>query len=144
MKALLAALLLSAAGWSASAQEGMMAPPAEAGQGGTMMMAGPASRIIPFTDLATARLLAAQAPTVLFFRATWCPTCQQAMRELQAGAGRLGEVAVLVVDYDQAGELKKRYGVTSQHTWVRIDASGRKLAVWNGGGLEELLRRMGS
>jgi len=52
-------------------------------------------------------------------------------------------VLVLVVDYDKAGELKKRYGVTYQHTWVRIDGAGRKLAVWNGGGLDELLRRMG-
>ncbi|OHD20957.1 MAG: hypothetical protein A2064_06080 [Spirochaetes bacterium GWB1_66_5] len=65
------------------------------------------------------------------------------MRELEAGADRLGDVLVLVVDYDKAGELKKRYGVTYQHTWVRIDGAGRKLAVWNGGGLEELLRRVG-
>jgi thiol-disulfide isomerase/thioredoxin len=108
-----------------------------------MMMSGSSSRIIPFSDLSTARLLAAQGPTVLFFNAAWCPTCRATMGELQAGAERLGEVLVIVVDYDRAGELKKRYGVTYQHTWVRIDADGRKLAIWNGGGLDELLRRMG-
>jgi thiol-disulfide isomerase/thioredoxin len=134
-------LLLIVTGVAASAQEGMMAPPTE-GQGGSMMMSGSSSRIIPFSDLTTARLLAAQGPTVLFFQASWCPTCRAAMKELEAGAGRLGDVLVLVVDYDRAGELKKRYGVTYQHTWVRIDASGGKLAVWNGGGLDELLRRM--
>jgi thiol-disulfide isomerase/thioredoxin len=140
---MLAVLLLIASGIAAPAQESMMAPPAESGQGGTMMMSAPASRIVPFTDLSTARLLAAQGPTVLFFHASWCPTCRAAMRELQAGADRLGGVLVLVVDYDRAGELKKRYGVTYQHTWVRIDSSGRKTEVWNGGGVDELLRRIG-
>jgi thioredoxin 1 len=143
MRAILAVLLLSVCGMALPAQEGMMAPPVEPGEGGSMMMSGSASRIIPFTDLSTARLLAAQGPTVLFFQASWCPTCRATMKELEAGAGRLGNVLVLVVDYDRAGELKKRYGVTYQHTWVRIDASGRKTAVWNGGGLDELLRRMG-
>jgi thiol-disulfide isomerase/thioredoxin len=143
MRRILAALLLIGSGTAAMAQEGMMAPPAEA-QGGSMMMAAPASRLVPFTDLATARLLAGQGPTVLFFQASWCPTCQAAMRELQAAGERLGGVVVLIVDYDKAGELKKRYGVSYQHTWVRIDAAGRKTAIWNGGGLDELLRRTGS
>jgi thioredoxin 1 len=142
MRGFLAALFISLSAMAVLAQEGMMAPPTE-GQGGSMMMSGAASRIVPFTDLATAKLLAAQSPTVLFFSASWCPTCQAAMRELQAGADRLGGVVVLVVDYDRAGELKKRYGVTYQHTWVRIDSGGRKLAVWSGGGVDELLRRVG-
>ena len=142
MRGFLAALLLSVTGMAIPAQEGMMAPPAESGQGGTMMMSAPASRIVPFTDLSTARLLAAQSPTVLFFSASDCTTCAAAMRDLQAGSERLGGVVVLVVDYDRAGELKKRYGVTNEHTWVRIDAAGGKLAVWNGGGLDELLRRV--
>ncbi len=143
MRGFLAILFLGAAGLAVQAQEGMMAPPAEAGQGGTMMMSG-ASRIVPFTDLPTARYLAARAPTVFFFQSAGCQTCQAALRELQAGARRLGQAVVIVVDYDRAAELKKLYGVSSEHTWVRIDADGRKLAAWSGGGLEELLRRVGS
>jgi hypothetical protein len=143
MRTFLAALLLCLAGMAASAQEGMMAPPAEAGQGGSMMMSG-AARIIPFSDLSTARYLAARAPTVFFFQRAGCQSCQAALRELQAGARRLGQAVVIVVDYDRAADLKKLYGVSSEHTWVRIDADGRKLAAWSGGGLEELLRRVGS
>jgi thiol-disulfide isomerase/thioredoxin len=135
-------LLLSLAGTAAFAQDGMMAPPAESEQGGSMMMSGSASRIIPFQDLSTARLLAAQGPTVLFFSASWCPTCRAAMRELEAGYGRLGDTVVVVVDYDRSGDLKKRYGVTYQHTWVQIDSEGRKLAVWSGGGVDEILRKV--
>ncbi len=144
MRTLLAALLLGLAAMAASAQESMMAPPAEAGQGGSMMMSGGASRIIPFSDLSTARYLAARAPTVFFFQSAGCQSCQVALRELQAGTRRLGQAVVIVVDYDRAADLKKLYGVSSQHTWVRIDAEGRKLAAWSGGGLEELLRRVGS
>ena len=136
-------LLLCLAGAVVYAPEGMMAPPADPGPGGSMMMSGAASRIVTFTSLAAAQLLAAQGPTVLFFSASWCPTCRAAMRELEAGVERLGGVVVVVVDYDRAGELKKRYGVTYQHTWVRIDSRGGKLAVWSGGGVEELLRRIG-
>ena len=143
MKAVLPLLFFSVIVLAVPAQEGMMAPPAEAGQGGTMMMAGPSARIIPFTDLSTARLLAARGRTVLFFQGSGCPTCQAAMRELQAGAGRLGDLVVIVVDYDRAGELKKSYGVSGPHTWVGIDSSGRKTAIWNGGGVDELLRRIG-
>jgi len=143
MKGFLTAALLSVSVLADQAQESMMAPPSEAGQGGAMMMSGAASRVVAFTTLAAARLLAAQGPTVLFFSASWCPTCRAAMRELEAGVERLGGVVVVVVDYDRAGELKKRYGVTYQHTWVRIDAGGRRLEAWNGGGLDELLRRMG-
>jgi len=143
MKGFLTAALLSVSVLAVQAQESMMAPPAEAGQGGAMMMSGAASRIVTFTSLAAAQLLAAQGPTVLFFSASWCPTCRAAMRELEAGVERLGGVVVVVVDYDRAGELKKRYGVTYQHTWVRIDSRGGKLAVWSGGGVEELLRRIG-
>jgi thiol-disulfide isomerase/thioredoxin len=141
MRGILAALLLFACGAAGLAQEGMMAPPA-AGQGGSMMMSASASRIVPFNDLATARLLAERGPAVLFFQASACQSCQAALRELQAGAQRLGDVVVLVVDYDREGELGKRYGVSSPHAWVRIDGGGRKLAAWSGGGLEELLRRM--
>jgi thiol-disulfide isomerase/thioredoxin len=107
-----------------------------------MMMSGPVTRVIPFKDLTTARLLAAQGPTVLFFSASWCPTCRAAMRELESDTKRLGDTVVVVVDYDRAADVKKRYGVTYQHTWVQIDAEGRKLAVWSGGGIDEVLRRV--
>ena len=135
-------LLLCLAGAVGYAQEGMMAPPADPGQGGSMMMSGPVNRVIPFKDLTTARLLAAQGPTVLFFSASWCPTCRAAMRELETDSGRLGDTVVVVVDYDRSADVKKRYGVTYQHTWVQIDAEGRKLAVWSGGGIDEVLRRV--
>jgi thioredoxin 1 len=48
-------------------------------------------------------------------------------------------ITVLVVNYDKARDLKEKYHITYQHTFVQIDGNGDKLAVWNGGGVDTLL-----
>ncbi|MDP3178456.1 MAG: thioredoxin family protein [Spirochaetaceae bacterium] len=92
-----------------------------------------------FTTLDEARAMAAKKPTYLFFSASWCPTCRSALKEIDARAKELEEVAILIVDYDRSAELKKRYGIVSQHSFVRIDPTGTVLAAWNGGGVDEIL-----
>jgi thioredoxin 1 len=92
-----------------------------------------------FTDLAAAESIAAKGPTVLFFAADWCPNCQADLRDINANGRRLGAVAVVVVNYDMAKDLEKKYAVTAQDTFVQIDRQGDKLAVWNGGGVDGIL-----
>lgn len=63
--------------------------------------------------------------SVLFFHAAWCPYCQQADKDLTQWYGSTGfPLTVYKVDYDTQTELKSRYGVTTQHTFVKIDGSG--------------------
>lgn len=85
------------------------------------------------------RRLAADGPTVLFFFATWCPNCQQAARDF---SDRWSDVkpgiALVVADYDKQVALKTRYGVTYQDTYVQVDADGRRIKIWNGGGIAAL------
>lgn len=80
---------------------------------------------------------------ILFFHAPWCPTCKAADAELNK---RLGEipagVTIFKTDYDSNSDLKKKYGVTYQHTFVQVDAQGNELTKWNGGGLEEVIARL--
>jgi len=97
--------------------------------------------LLPFTGLEKAAMTADTGPAVLFFFADWCPDCQAALKELRSRAEELGKVTVYIVNYDKSPELKRKYGVTYQHTFVRIDPRGEALAVWNGGGLDEILRR---
>jgi thiol-disulfide isomerase/thioredoxin len=87
-----------------------------------------------FTTLEAAESLAAKQPTVLFFAADWCPYCQADLKDINANGRRLGNVAIVVADYDKATELKAKYGITVQDTFVQIDASGMQKAVWRGGG----------
>jgi thiol-disulfide isomerase/thioredoxin len=76
---------------------------------------------------------AAEGSVVLFFRASWCPTCQGADMDIRANAKNIPKgVTILDVNYDNSQELKKKYSVTYQHTYVQIDASGNQIAKWSG------------
>lgn len=97
---------------------------------------------IDFKDLKSARMLAEKGPVVLFFYATWCPTCNAAMKDIDKDPGRLGDVTVVIVNYDKERDLKAKYKITYQHTFVQIDNQGNPLAVWNGGGVDEILKHV--
>ena len=104
-----------------------------------------ASDLIPpfkdFTDLDSAAMMADEAPTVLFFYASWCPTCRAAARELKADPGKLDGINLLIVDYDKSRDLQRRYGVTYQHTFVIIDSDGEAVTKWNGGGVDDIVMK---
>lgn len=74
--------------------------------------------------------LANAGNVVLFFAADWCPTCRAADANLRDSAIPDG-VHVLKVNYDTATDLKKKYGVTYQHTFVQVDAEGTQLKKWS-------------
>ncbi len=86
---------------------------------------------------------------VLFFFANWCPTCQPADKSFSENNAKIpADVTVIRVNYndtetDQAEkDLAKKYGITYQHTFVQIDASGEEIAKWNGGQIDELLSNL--
>jgi thiol-disulfide isomerase/thioredoxin len=75
----------------------------------------------------------AEGDVVLFFNASWCPTCKQARENLEADPAAIpAGLTIVTVDYDDSDELKQKYGVTVQHTFVQVDADGNELAKWNG------------
>lgn len=77
---------------------------------------------------------------VYFFHAPWCPTCRPADAQFQANADKIPDDVVLFkTDYDSSDELKKRYGITYQHTYVLVDNAGNAVKKWNGGAMEELI-----
>lgn len=77
--------------------------------------------------------LAEKGKVVLFFRASWCPTCRSLDADIKAHLGAIPEgVTILDVDYDKSTELKQKYGVTMQHTLVQVDAQGTLITKWTG------------
>ncbi len=83
---------------------------------------------------------------VLYFYASWCPTCRPADADLKANASTFpSDVVVIRVNYNdpetdqEEKELAKQYGVTYQHTFVQIDGQGQQVTKWNGGQTTELL-----
>lgn len=70
---------------------------------------------------------------VLFFRASWCPTCRALDRDIENNRNNIPkDLLILDVDYDQYKDLKKKYGVTYQHTLVKVDANGNMIKKWSG------------
>lgn len=80
---------------------------------------------------------------VLFFHAAWCPTCQAAEKDIQSKLSEIPEnITIFKTDYDTQTELKKKYDITYQHTFVQVDEQGNEIAKWNGGGVDEIITRV--
>ena len=76
---------------------------------------------------------------ILFFYAPWCPFCKVADAAFTSRTGDIpAGVTVLKTSYDNEKELKTKYGVTYQHTFVQIDAQGNQITKWNGGDIDSL------
>lgn len=88
--------------------------------------------------------MAKDGKVVLFFKASWCPSCRALDSDIKASlSGIPAGVTILEVDYDKSGELKQKYGVTMQHTLVQVDAQGTLLNKWSGGGtLESVVEKL--
>ena len=81
---------------------------------------------------------------VLFFKANWCPTCRGVDADITANAGAIPEgIHILKINYDASDALKAKYGVTYQHTFVQVDASGNLIKKWSGSPtLAEIIRQI--
>lgn len=110
--------------------------------GSELRFAMSTGRKVIYTDIEAAKALAAKAPIVLFFAADWCSLCQADLKDINANGSRLGEITIVVVDYDKERELEGTYGVTVQDTFVQIDSNGARLVAWNGGGVDGILSRV--
>ena len=78
-------------------------------------------------------LASATHDVVLFFRASWCPTCRALDADIKANLSKIPEsLAILDVNYDNSTALKQKYGVTYQHTFVQVDKDGNLIKKWSG------------
>ena len=78
-------------------------------------------------------LLWATDNTILFFHASWCPSCLAAEKNINKEDIGSTDITLLKVDYDSNTDLRKKYGVTTQHTFVQVDAQWNLIKKWNGG-----------
>ena len=89
---------------------------------------------------------ASETRRVLFFFASWCPTCKPADESFVKNISKIPEDVTLIrVNYNDTDtdkdekDLAKKYDVTYQHTFVQIDDKGNVVTKWNGGQISELL-----
>ncbi len=123
---------------SAVAAAPTTAPPSATSSSPAMSTGG----FIDYADYAQNPQAHAEGDVVLFFNATWCPTCQEATKNLEQ-ADFPGELTVVSVDYDSQTDLRKRYGVTTQHTFVQVSADGEEIEKFTGATtVEQILDRL--
>lgn len=92
----------------------------------------------------SAEKIAANDGALLFFHASWCPSCRTLDESITENNDNIPEgVAILKLDYDKESDLKKKYAVVGQHTLVQVDKDGNKVTMWRGGNtLDELIAKL--
>lgn len=83
---------------------------------------------------------------ILFFYASWCPTCIPADADIRAHSDAIPEDTIIFrVNYNDPQTdqderlLARKYGVTYQHTFVQVENDESVITRWNGGKLDEVL-----
>ncbi len=77
-----------------------------------------------------ASLVGATDTTVLFFHAEWCPSCIAADASISSADISSTDITLLKVDFDSNTDLRKKYWVTAQHTFVKVDSSWDLIKKW--------------
>ena len=76
----------------------------------------------------------ADGDVVIGFFADWCPSCRALKSDINSDLSAIpAGLTILEANYDTATDLKKRYGVTTQHTLVQVDKNGTLINKWRGG-----------
>jgi len=103
-----------------------------------------AGKYVDYSPETITQAKSAGGKTVLFFHAKWCLFCRAAEADILANKNKIPEdVTILKVDYDSAKDLRQKFGITTQHTFVQIDKDGRELGKWVGGDtLSEITGRL--
>ena len=97
----------------------------------TVMMEEKASG--KYEDYSSEKVASAGGKKILFFHATWCPTCHGLDKDIRSNIDDIPtDVTILKTDYDSHTDLRQKYGVTVQHTLVQIDSQGNLIAKWTG------------
>jgi thiol-disulfide isomerase/thioredoxin len=74
----------------------------------------------------------ADTNNVYFFHASWCPICQGIDKEISANESLVpAGVTLIKTDFDTSTDLRKKYGVTTQYTFVQVDSNGNEIAQWS-------------
>ena len=68
---------------------------------------------------------------VYFFHASWCSVCQAIDKEINADLYKIPNgVTIIKTDFDESTDLRKKFGVTTQYTFVQVDAAGNEVSQW--------------
>lgn len=75
----------------------------------------------------------ADSEVVLFFNAYWCSTCKVARDNFEASIQDIPKnLTIVLANFDEDTDLRKKYDVIVQHTFIHVDREGNDLQRWYG------------
>ena len=77
-----------------------------------------------YVEYSSSLLDSTKGTKILFFHAPWCPQCRALDNDLQT-ASLPAKVTIFKTDYDTHQDLRRKYGVTLQTTFVAVDDHGK-------------------
>ncbi|MGB4967648.1 MAG: thioredoxin family protein [Candidatus Saccharimonadales bacterium] len=82
----------------------------------------------------------ADSKKVYFFHASWCPICKGIDEEISADMSKIpAGVTLIKTDFDNSTDLRQKYGVTTQYTFVQVDSNGNETAQWSATSLQKAI-----
>lgn len=82
-----------------------------------------------YEEYSSEKLVNAKWNIVLFFAASWCPSCNSSDKNFKSETVPDG-LTILKLDYDTNTDLKKKYWITSQHSFVQVDNKWEMIKKW--------------
>lgn len=79
-----------------------------------------------YRDYSPEAVSSATGQAVLFFHAPWCPQCNSIEKGIKEQGVPTG-YDIFKVDYDSSHELRDKYKITIQSTFVRVNESGEEI-----------------
>jgi thioredoxin 1 len=82
----------------------------------------------------------AETKVIYFFHASWCPTCQAIDKEITSDPSKIpAGVTIIKTDFDTSTDLRKKFGVTQQYTFVQVDKANNKSSLWSASSLDDAI-----
>jgi len=82
----------------------------------------------------------ADSKKVYFFHASWCPICQGIDKEINADMSKIpAGITLIKTDFDNSTDLRQKYGVTTQYTFVQVDSNNNETAQWSATSLKKAI-----
>lgn len=95
---------------------------------------------IPLDDYTARTAEFADSTNVYFFHAPWCEVCQGIDAEITSDPDAIPDgITLIKTDFDTSTELRQKYGVTVQYTFVQVDDTGELVKKWNATSLAAVL-----
>jgi len=101
-------------------------------------------KMLPYSPENLNNSLANGDTVVLAFAADWCPSCQAVEKDIMKNITNIPTGITLIrANFDTESELKDRYNVKGQHTFVQLDSNKNAVKTWRGSStLKDLLSQI--